>query len=139
MIRRQYKRYNAVGTQLTVQFLNPSDNSDPVGYFLASVNDLFEYALQDVSDSDMVGITIHNQVNKKIRLSESVIRRKDLLSGDVIWSVFEKVSRSNSKFNALETLVVTVHSVKMHVGYGKHAIKSMGRPQSVMAHYKNVS
>jgi len=55
----------------------------------------------------------------------------------VIWSVFEKVSQSNVRFNALDTLVVTVHSVTMPVGYGKHAIKSMGRTLSVMAHLKS--
>jgi len=51
-------------------------------------------------------------------------RRKDQLSGDVIWSVFEKVSWSNSRYNALDTLVVNVHSVRIPVGFGKHAIKS---------------
>jgi len=40
--------------------ITPTDNSDPVGHFLASVNELFEYTLQDVSDSDMVGVTIQN-------------------------------------------------------------------------------
>ena len=64
-VRRQYRRYNAVGTQLTVRLLPPVDNSDPVGHFLASVNELFEYALQDVSVSDMVGITNQNRVNQK--------------------------------------------------------------------------
>ena len=47
------------------------------------------------------------------------------------------MSWSNSRFNALDTLVVTVHSVKMPVGFGKHAIKSRGRPLSVMAHLKH--
>jgi len=56
----QYRRYNAVGTQLTARLLPPADNSDAGGHFLASVNELFEYALQDVSDSDVVGITIQN-------------------------------------------------------------------------------
>jgi len=46
------------------------------------------------------------------------------------------VSQSNARFNALDTLVVTVHSVTMPVGYGKHAIKSKGRPLSVMAQLK---
>ena len=46
------------------------------------------------------------------------------------------MSQSNARFNALDTLVVTVHSVTMPVGYGKHAIKSKGRPLSVMAHLK---
>jgi len=50
----QYRRYNAVGRQLTVRLIPPSDNSDPVAHFLASVNDLFENALRDVEDSDMV-------------------------------------------------------------------------------------
>lgn len=46
----------------------------------------------------MVGIIIQNQVNqneKKIGIS---FIRKDQLSGDVIWSVFEKVSQSNSNW-----------------------------------------
>ena len=47
------------------------------------------------------------------------------------------MSQSNSRFNALDTLVVTVHSVNLPVGYGKHAIKSMARPLSVMAHLKS--
>jgi len=54
----------------------------------------------------------------------------------VIWSVFEKISQSYSRFDALDTLVVTVHSVRMPVGFGKSAIKNTGRLLSVMAHLK---
>jgi len=54
----------------------------------------------------------------------------------VIWSLFEKVSQTNSRFNALDTFVVNVHSVKMPVGFVKHAVKSRSRPLSVMAHLK---
>ena len=79
--------------------------------------------MQDVSDSDMVGITIQNQVNQNGKPIGISFRRKDQSSGEVIWSVFEKVSQSNARFNALDTLVVTVHSVKMPVGHGKGAIK----------------
>jgi len=50
--------------------------------------------------------------------------------------VFEKVAQSNSTFNALGNLVVTVHSVMMPGVFGKHAITSRGRPLSVMAHLK---
>ena len=92
--------------------------------------------MQDVSDDDVVGITIQNQVNLNDKHIGISFRRKDQLSGEVIWSVFEKVSQTNARFNALDTLVVTVHSVKMPVVYGKHAIKSMGRPLSVMSHLK---
>ena len=38
---RQYRRYNAVGRQITARLIPPSDNSDPVTHFLASVNDIF--------------------------------------------------------------------------------------------------
>jgi len=133
---RQYRRYNAVGRQLTLRLIPPSDNSDPVAHFLASVNHLFEHALRDVDDSGMVGMTIQNRVNQNDKPIGISFRRKDQLSGDVIWSVFERVSQSNSRFNALDTLVVTVHSVKMPVGFGKRAIKNMGRPLSVMAHLR---
>jgi hypothetical protein len=64
IIRRQYRRFNVVGTQFTARLLPPSDNSDPVGHFLASVNDLFEHALRDVAATDMVGLTIQNRVNQ---------------------------------------------------------------------------
>jgi hypothetical protein len=63
---RQYRRFNAVGTQLTVR-LQPShegEDSNPMSLFLASVSDLFEYALRNCDDSDMVGITINNEENE---------------------------------------------------------------------------
>jgi hypothetical protein len=44
--RRENKRFNTVGTQLTVR-LNPPPQPDTnhVNYFLASVNDLFDHVL----------------------------------------------------------------------------------------------
>ena len=81
------------------------------------------------------GITIQNQVNQNDKPTGISFRRKDQLSGEVIWNVFEGVSQSNARFNALDTLVVTVHSVKMPVGFG-YGIKSRGSPLSVMAHLK---
>jgi len=61
-MNRQYKRFNAVGTQITVRLLPPSEGEDsnPMSHFLASVSDLFEYALQNCEDSEMVGITVSN-------------------------------------------------------------------------------
>jgi len=79
----------------------------------------------------MVGMTIQNQVNHN-----DSFRRKDPLSAHVRWSVFENVSQSNSRFNALDMLVVTGHSVNMPVGFGTSEIKSRDRPLSVMAHLK---
>ena len=135
-IRKQYRRYNAVGTPLIVRLLPPAGNSDPVGHSIASVKEHFEYVLQDVSDDDVVGITIQNQVNQNDKPNGISFRRKDQLSGEGIWNIFEKVSQSNSRFNALDTLVVTVQSVKMPAVFGRVALKSRGRPLSVMAHLK---
>jgi hypothetical protein len=55
----------------------------------------------------MVGITIHNRVQQNDKPIGISFRRKDQLAGDVIWSIFEKVSQSNARFYALDTLVVT--------------------------------
>ena len=121
---------------MTVRLNSPSDASDPVSHFLASVNDLFESVLNDVGDSDMVGLTIRNQVNQNDKPIGISFSRKDQLSGDAVWSVFERVSQSNSRFNALDMLVVTVQSIKMPGGFGKRARKSMGRPLFTMAHLK---
>ena len=105
-----------------------------MSHFLASVSDLFEYALQICDDSDMVGITISNEVNvgdKAIGLS---FRRKDQITPDVIWSVFGKVAQSNARFNALNKLVMTVHSVKMPIGHGR--ITTKVRPLENLVHLK---
>ena len=48
------------------------------------MNDLFESALQDVSDNNMVGITIKNQVNQNDKPIGISFRRKDQLSIKVI-------------------------------------------------------
>jgi len=57
-ITREYRRFSVVGTQLTVCLVPLSDDDDPLNHFVASVNDLFVHALQNVSHSDMVGMTI---------------------------------------------------------------------------------
>jgi len=137
---RQYRRFNAQGTQLTVRLLPPPEGKEdpnPMSHFLDSVTELFEYELRDLEDSDMIGITISNEVNVDRAIWIS-FRRKDQITGNVIWSVFE-VAQSNARFNALDTLVMTVHSVKMPIGHGGTKIASKGRPLEIMVHLKKVS
>jgi hypothetical protein len=59
----------------------------------------------------MVGITIRNQVN--VQDKAVGLRRKDQLTENVVWSVFEKVAQSSARFNALDQLIVEVHSVRI--------------------------
>ena len=105
----RYSRFNPIGTQLIVLLLPPSndDARDPVSHFLASVNDLFKHALQNLDDSDKVGITKQNRTNQNDKPIGISFRRKDQLAVDVIWIVFEQFSQSNSRFNVLDTLVMT--------------------------------
>ena len=71
--------------QIRVHLNPPTDiDTNPVDHFLASVNDLFEDALQDVADADMVGVTIQNEGNQSNRPIGISFRRRDQLSGDVI-------------------------------------------------------
>ena len=129
---------NTRGTQRKV-LLNPLPETpppDPVTHFVDSVNNLFDHVLEDVGDADMVGITIRNNINQSDKPTGFSFRRKDQLSPDVIWSVFDKVSQSNAKFNAQDTLIVTVHSVTMLVRFGGDGMKRKGRPLATMAHLK---
>jgi hypothetical protein len=137
-IQRRYQRFNAVGTQLTVQLLPPSIGGDtnPVPHFLASVTDMLEYAVRNIRGSDMVGQTIRNPINMQDKAIGISFRRRDHLSENVMWSVFVKVAQSNARFNALDSLIVDVHSVRMPVGFGG-GVKSKGRQLSVMAHLKS--
>ena len=71
------------------------------------------------------------QSKKEINLLDKPIgisfRRKDQLWAEVIWSVFSKVAHSNARFNAMDKLILVIHSVKMPVGFGM-SVKSKGRP-----------
>jgi hypothetical protein len=89
VVRRQYRRFNTLGTQFTVRLLPPPDNS---------VNDRFEHMLRDVDATDMVGMTIQNRVNQNDKPIGIRFRRKEQLSGDVIWSVVEKMAQSNARY-----------------------------------------
>jgi hypothetical protein len=137
-ISRQYRRFNAVGTELTVRLLPPAvgDDSDAITHFQSSVTDLFEYALRYCEDSDMVGLTIPNEVNMLDKAIGISFRRKDQLSEEVIWSVFNKIAQSNARYNALDKLIVVVHSVKMPVDIGRKSVNTKGRSLAVMAPMK---
>jgi hypothetical protein len=71
------------------------------------------------------------QKYKPIRFS---FRRKHQLSVEVIWKLFEKVAQSNAKFNVLDPLIVTVHSLKIPVDFS--GVKTKGRQLDTLAHLK---
>ena len=73
----------------------------------------------------MVGLTIRNQVNMQDKAIGISFRRKDQRSEEVIWSIFNKVAQSNARFNALDKLVIVVHSIKMPVGFGKNRLSDL--------------
>jgi hypothetical protein len=108
---KQYRKFNTEGTQLKVRLLPPPDDDETVTnsvtHFETSMNALFDYALRNVAENDMVGLAIYHEGtgprDKPIGFS---FRRRDQLSTEVIWRLFEKVAQSNSKFNSLDPLNV---------------------------------
>jgi hypothetical protein len=87
----------------------------------------------------MVGLVIHHEnsegTGQKYKPIGFSFRRRDQLSYGVIWRLFEKVAQSNSRFNALEPLSVTVYYVKIPVGFGG-GFKTKGRQLDQIAHIK---
>ena len=53
------------------------------------MTELFEHALRDLEDSDMVGITISNEVEEKDRTIGMSFRRKDQITGGDLVGVRE--------------------------------------------------
>jgi len=92
-ITRQYRRFNATGSQLVVRLLPPSDATDHVSNFLGRLNDLFRHTLQNLNESDRVGITIQNRENQNEERIGISFRRKDQLAADVILYLVQKVSQ----------------------------------------------
>jgi hypothetical protein len=82
----------------------------------------------------MFGITISNDVNVPDKAIGISFRRKDQIIPDVIWSVFGKVAQSNARFNALDKLIMTVHSVKNANRPRPNRYK--GRPLENIVHLK---
>jgi hypothetical protein len=83
----------------------------------------------------MVGVSIHSAKNQQDRPIGFSFRRRDQISRDVLWSVFEKVTQSNARYQTLDTLTSHVHSIRMPVGFGKPET-SKGRSLSTMARLK---
>ena len=120
-ITKLCRRFNATGTQISVGLLPPPfPDSYPITHFLVGMSELFEYALRDCSESDIVGVTISNEVNEHDKPIGISFTRKDQLSEEVIWSMFEKVAQSNARFNAMDRLIVVVHTVIMPVWFRSH-------------------
>ena len=63
-----------------VRLLPHSYATDPVSNLLTSVNDIFLLALQNLSDNDIVGITIEIRVNQNYKPIGISLRRKDHLA-----------------------------------------------------------
>jgi len=95
---------------------------------------MFDHLLENVGNGNMVGINIHNEVNQTYKPTGFSFRRKDQISSDVIWSAFDKMSQSDSRFNASDTLTVVLQSIKMPTEFG--GIKPKGRTLANMVHLK---
>ena len=134
-ITRHYRCFNAEGRELT-RLNSPPMVRDPVRHFATSVDELFEYSLRDLAPCDMVGISIHNADNQQDKPIGLSFRRRDHISQQVLWSVFEKVTQSKARYQALDTLTFYVHSVRMPTGFGKGDETSKGRSVSVMINLK---
>jgi hypothetical protein len=126
-ITRRYRRFNAEGRELTVRLTAPPPATSAARHFAESVDEVFDYSLRDLQPDDMVGISIHNANNQQERLVGISFRRRDLISREVLWSVFEKVTQSNARYQAYDTLTFHAHSVRMPAGSGKRAEKPKGR------------
>lgn len=121
-----------MGRELTVRMTAPPPSNaearDPA-HFANSMDELLEYSLRDLDPSNMVGMSLHNAGNQQDKPVTLSFGRRDQISRDVLWSVFEKVTQSNASYQALDTLTFHVHSVKMPVGFGKAETRK-GRPPS---------
>jgi hypothetical protein len=90
-----------------------------MSHFIDTMNEIVEYATYDCSDSDMVVLTIRNEdenvADKPVGIR---FRRKDQLSAEAIWALFEKVVQSNARFEILDKLMIKLNAVRMPSGSG---------------------
>jgi hypothetical protein len=83
----------------------------------------------------VVGLVIYYEgTGQKDKLIGFSFRRWD----QVIWRFFEKLAKSNPRFNALDPLCFTLHYVKMPLRLRKNALKTKGRPLDEFALTKKI-
>jgi len=136
-ITNTYRRFNTIRNQLNVRLLPPlnEEERDPISYFIDSVTNLCEHALRNCDVSDMVGISNRKEDNMRHQVIGISFRRKDQIWADVILKVWEMVTQFKSRFNALDKLILEVHSLKIPVGFGR-VMKTNGRQLDTFAHLK---
>jgi hypothetical protein len=115
-VNRQYRLFNAQGTQLKIRLLSPADdiNTEHITHFQSSVNAMLERALRNVDACDMVGLIIHSENSENVQITKPTgfsFRLKYQLTTEVIWRLFEEEAQSNATFNALDPLTVTMQSL----------------------------
>lgn len=103
-VNRHYRHFKAEGIEVNVRMTVPPPARDPARLFASSVDDMFEYSLRDIDPGDMVGISVHNEDNQQFMTIRLRYRRKNQISGDVLWSVFQKVTQSKANYQATDTI-----------------------------------
>lgn len=105
---RQYRLSKAKGSELTMRITAPPPASSAARHIANSVNEPFEYSLCHLQLSDMVDISIHNADNQQDMPIRLIFSRRDQISRDVLYGVFEKVMQSNTRYQDLDTLAFHV-------------------------------
>ena len=112
-ITHHYRRFNTERRELTVKLTAPLPASSTARHLANGVEERSEYTLRNLETSNMVGISIHKADNQQDRPIGLSFRRRDQISRYVLWSVFEKLTQSNARYQALDTLTLHVHSVRI--------------------------
>jgi hypothetical protein len=101
---------------------------------------ILKNALQNSDDADMVGLFFRNENEKNKQKDKSIgflsFGRKYQIYTEAIWKLFDKVAQSNERYNALDPLIVIVHSVKMPVCFSGDGLKSKDRQIDDLEHLK---
>jgi hypothetical protein len=133
---KNFPKFNTTGQSLLIKFNNPGDEQEPITYLKECITALTEYLVREVSDRDLVGLSIRNTENLQDKAIGISLRRLDQLKPDVVWSVLGKVVQSNARFSLTDRLEVHLDHVRMPALNGKTAETTKGRSIDVLSAVK---
>ena len=133
---KSFLKFNATGRSLLIKFRPPAEHVEPNVYLKECITALNNYLVNDVRDSDLVGLRIRNTDKVQYKLLGISFRRGEQLKPDVVCGVLGKVVQSNAWFGLCDRLEVNLDHVTIPIGNDRE--KTKGRSLNIVNAIKKI-
>ena len=133
---KSFPNFNETGRSLLIKLRSPAEHVKRNVYLKECITALNNYLVNDVRDSDLVGLRIRNTDKVQYKLLGISFRRGEQLKPDVVCGVLGKVVQSNAWFGLCDRLEVNLDHVTIPIGNDRE--KTKGRSLNIVNAIKKI-